>query len=1303
MQGVAKIVVYRMRIINIQSKFLSQVRSMHSIEYITSTTSNVRPFPGGFPIRMGKTNRSGMFRGARFYAKYTDALQAKCEGQIIVDMERIGVAIDSNTRQKRLTTFGRVYAPLSHHELQSLMMSLHNSDRHLYESLADNAPTKLVLDIDRALPSHTTHADVQHLDEILETHFLPLLCAILNDLIMLPSRAAITPADFLVLDASLAAYKYSKHLIMNTSPQIACSPRRDIEKVVMAAFRERMQDVCLRDATLREFCYFQTEGDHDTKEAVDFNIYSSGKRSMRLPGCCKGDGKHANKPLRLLMPDLRFCRPNVPFTTFMCNTSPTQGEVVTWVSRTPLASLMPRAARHIPSAQTAGVPSVSRISGNCDSIPTHISECVQWIASAVHPHFTSRSMSTDVSPTGIQSVTMMINYKAASADVDRTCAFGCEKHSRHYASVSLHDDGSSDYFCFGCQETTVLRAPTATSSNNVITPESTPSQDFVGLITRYLPGCTMTQVCTQFLPSCPLMDDLSVPEMCIARSGMGTGKTYMIADYIQRLSAIRPELRVVSIGFRQTLNTALATRLQLQNYLTSEAASLHGVPRVSIQLDSLARLLVPGGEDGLFLLPSAYDVVIIDEVESLLTHFTSATMQDKALLCWRIFECILCQCSKLVVCDADLGDRSLAFISGLGRDHKHTHVLCNTFASHTTEHVVVHNVVTFTKRLFRHAVKQKRKVYLASNSKTYAHHAQSILVAAGLHVLLIEGASPPAVKAAAAECDRTWGTYDVVVCTPAVAAGIDCSIHHFDDVFVYGTNGSNTGRELNQQRGRVRHIRSRTVYVCIDKVRKTYGPGSIDPPSQAIVAASMAKMVGGVRSLFDDIRACVLPSVADEPGALGIRVTQCPEALLRIIAVSRMERNRSVSNMTLEYERAVTWADEKAVIKKLPPTALRYISMLNMEIHNLHIAQHEAQEICRAVYAPSCAMDAGMVDPLIYQKAKLGNFFGGIDFQCTDAVFHFLPASRQSTIKNTWESLLPISYLFMADQTAGGAFSTRTLKDLQTHVSKTVHHKIVLEDQLPSWVTRIFTVILMFAAGCSGVSVVMASENGVSVIPDSNIVATVVRDGLCASLAQMRLQDIHLQAWLRRQAHNFIGYEGDGVQVEVFDARATIKITRQWLTQTYGLKWGKCTVKRTRGADGVILRHPKCHPRNDLLRLSILGVCLHAHTYDTDIRDAAHAYQDDCMLKLGVRSDEKDYLTNEIFLADYDIAIPSITELKRRTACKVGLAAEKTSAPVDPLTDGIGSALEGWAAVDSARVMADVGGILACLHIPASS
>ena len=91
------------------------------------------------------------------------------------------------------------------------------------------------------------------------------------------------------------------------------------------------------------------------------------------------------------------------------------------------------------------------------------------------------------------------------------------------------------------------------------------------------------------------------------------------------------------------------------------------------------------------------------------------------------------------------------------------------------------------------------------------------------------------------------------------------------------------------------------------------------------------------------------------------------------------------------------------------------------------------------------------------------------------------------------------------------------------------------------------------------------------------------------------------------------------------------------------------------------------------------------------------------MLKLGVRSDEKDYLTNEIFLADYDIAIPSITELKRRTACKVGLAAEKTSASVDPLTDGIGSALEGWAAVDSARVMADVGGILACLHIPASS
>jgi hypothetical protein len=1242
---------------------------------------------------MGKTSRSGLFRGARFYAKYTDALHAKGEEQIIIDMERIGVTIDDSTGKKRRTTFGRVYSPLSHATLQDLMMLLHNSDRHLYESLSDT-PTKLVLDIDRALPPHSSLADIQHLDASLKMHFLPLLCGVLNDLIVMPSQTAIIPADFLVLDASLVSYKYSKHLIMNTAPQIVCSPRRDIEKVVMSTFRDRMQDACLRDAALREFCYFQPAGQVDHKEAIDFNIYSNGKRSMRLPACCKGDGKHPNKPLRLLMPDLQFCPPCLPFTMFMCNPLQTQGEVVTWAPRTPLAQCMPRASRQAP-ARAASTTPVSRVLGNCDGLPSEARDCLQWIASAVHPHFTSRSMSSSISPTGMPSATMLINYKAASTTTDRTCAFGCEKHSRHYASVSVDGDGSSAYFCFGCQETTVLSAPTAhqAEATNVNV-----GHDFVALISKYLPGSTMIQVCEQYLPLCPLNQDLSLPELCIARSGMGTGKTYMIADYIQQMSARRPELRVVSIGFRQTLNTALATRLHLQNYLTSETTSLHAEPRVSIQLDSLARLLVPGEEEGLFLLPLAYDVVIIDEVESLLTHFTSATMQDKALLCWRIFECILRQCTKLVVCDADLGDRALAFIAGLGRDHKHTHVLCNTFAAHVTEHVVVHNVVTFTKRLHRHAVKRKRKVYLASNSKTYAHHAHSILAAAGLHVLLIEGASPPAVKAAAADCDRTWGDYDVVICTPAVAAGIDCSIHHFDDVFVYGTNGSNTGRELNQQRGRVRHIRSRTVYVCIDTVRK---PSVLPSASEATIQDSMEKMAGGARSLFDDIRACVLPAIADEPGALGIRVTKCPQPLLRIIAVSRMERDRSVGNMTEEYERAVVWADDKAVIKRLPATALRYTSMLNMEIHNLHIAQHEAQEISRAVYAPSCAMDAGMADAVVYRKAKLGVFFGGVDFQCVDAVFHFLPDSRQNTIKNIWQALLPISYLFMADQAADGAFSTRTLKDLSTHIRSTVHHKIVLEDQLPSWVTRIFTIILLFAAGCNGVSATLAAEEDVDdVIPDVNIMVRVARDGLCSRLAQARLNNCQLQAWLRRQAHHFMGGEPDAAQV--FDARTTIKIARQWLTRTYGVKWDNCTVKRTRGADGVILRHTTCHPRSDTLRLSMLGVCLHAHTHQDEQRDEADAHLDACMAQCGIQMKDKDYLMREIFLSDYNAAIPTLTELKRRTACKVGLAGARTKHTTTAAATAGSEVTGGWAAFDAARVVAEVGGVLACLHIPAT-
>jgi hypothetical protein len=1268
---------------------LIQWCAMHTVSYIVSDTSKIPVIRGSFPLRMGKSSRSGIFRNVRFYARYADAEEMQRAGDIIVDMERIGLVIDQTTKRKRHTTFGRVYAPLNMVCLQDLMLRLHSNDRHLYESLS-TVPTKLVLDIDRRLPGATTHDDIQRLDVALKLHFIPFLCEVLNDLIsMPPSIGILSPSDFLVLDASLPSYKYSKHLIMTTRTNLACSPRRDIERVVMTAFRERLCDRCLSDSDLRSFCYFHECGAPERKESVDFGIYSDGKRSMRLPACCKGDGKQMGGVPRLLLPDGAFCCTELPINKFMCNVF-APDIAVSWSTRTSLLTCMPRPKRtressNISNGQHTNERTICIPHGVSDA-PTHVTRCLEQIASTVHPNYTSRSVSCGHTPKSIPFQTMMINYKAASDGGDRVCAFGCEKHTRHYASVSIYGDGASDYFCFGCQETTVLCAPRNTEST---TPDQAPQNDgeFVEMISRHIPGCTLTQCSVQYLPSCPLQLNLDFAETCITRSGMGTGKTFMLANYIQHLRQSHSELRVISIGFRQTLNTALSSRLGLENYLTTLTPSLHAIPRLSVQLDSLPRLLVPGHGDGVFELPSPYDVVIIDEIESLLTHFTSATMQDKAMLCWRILECILCTCTKLVVCDADLGDRSIAFLSGLGRDPHRTCVLRNTFSPYPTKHIIVHNVVTFTKKLFRHAVKMKRKIYLASNSKIFAHHAHSILSASGLAVLLIEGASPPSVKAAAADCDTTWGNYDVVICTPAVAAGIDCSIRHFDDVFVYGTNGSNTGRELNQQRGRVRHVASRTVYVCIDTVRKPFG---VETGLSCVdIKNTMDGIVGGARGLFGDIRRCVLPAIAGEMGALGIRVTMCPTPLLRIIATSRMERDRSVRNMTREYERAVAWADSKAIFKKLPSTKVRYASMLAMEISNLSIAHHEAETIACAPYAPSCAMDDGMADVALYRKAKLGSFYGGVDFRSPESVFHFAPDSRQCAIKCTMSAMLPLAYLFMADQSCDGAFSTRTLVDLAMHINVTVHHRIVLEDRLPSWVQRIFAIILLYAAGCRGVSVDLS--HGDVKIPDANIIAAIFRDGMCSKLSTCRLTDQNLQDWMRRQLATFVGSTED--TVGVFDAQCTIRIARKWISQTYGVTWENIEVKRARNSAGTPTRNTMTRPKSDVFRLNLLGVCLHCYTHTPEVCDASRAYKTECMQLCNIQQVEKEYLLTEVFLSDYTSAIPTMAELRRRTSCKVGLGVMEVMSV--PSTCAAGA----WAAFNVAHVLSSVENVIECLYV----
>ena len=157
------------------------------------------------------------------------------------------------------------------------------------------------------------------------------------------------------------------------------------------------------------------------------------------------------------------------------------------------------------------------------------------------------------------------------------------------------------------------------------------------------------------------LDDPSKKSL-IVKSRYGSGKT----TFVQRLIKERKPKRVLFITYRQTLARDIMknfSKLGFKNYLDAhENRSVWEAPRLIIQIDSLMHLL--SGSDGSF--KKAYDMIIIDESESLLAHIDEKTMEKKEIGIFNFFDALLKQCGKILFMDGDMSQRSLTFAKYYG-------------------------------------------------------------------------------------------------------------------------------------------------------------------------------------------------------------------------------------------------------------------------------------------------------------------------------------------------------------------------------------------------------------------------------------------------------------------------------------------------------------------------------------------------------------------------------------------------------------------------------------------------------------
>ena len=186
-------------------------------------------------------------------------------------------------------------------------------------------------------------------------------------------------------------------------------------------------------------------------------------------------------------------------------------------------------------------------------------------------------------------------------------------------------------------------------------------------LTTKKPGDKMSPDQAMFKALTKEVMDNPAKKSLVVRSRYGSGKT----TFLQRLVRSRNPSGSCSLPTaRPWRGTSCATSGSwgFKNYLDSyDDPTVWNAPRLIVQLDSLMNIFmrsddVLNGES--FNLK--YDMIILDESESLLAHFDEQTMSGKEIGIWNFFDELLKHSDKMLLMDGDISNRSLSFASAYG-------------------------------------------------------------------------------------------------------------------------------------------------------------------------------------------------------------------------------------------------------------------------------------------------------------------------------------------------------------------------------------------------------------------------------------------------------------------------------------------------------------------------------------------------------------------------------------------------------------------------------------------------------------
>ena len=284
-------------------------------------------------------------------------------------------------------------------------------------------------------------------------------------------------------------------------------------------------------------------------------------------------------------------------------------------------------------------------------------------------------------------------------------------------------------------------------------------------------------------------------------SAYGTGKSTLLKKI---LDVYNPK-RILFLSYRRSLTSDIYSKFEnykFADYRNDDILS----DRIIIQPESIQKLFYNSEH------LQHYDLVIMDESESILSQFSSnSTFKGLNKRSFNIFNKILSHPkTKIIALDGDLGERSYNYFNLLGNSIN----IKNTFKNESKTYSFIEDEELFNNNIISD-LEKKIKVSVASMSARYLERLQSFILSKNdkIKILKITSLTDDNLKSdVLSNINEKIKQYDLFLYSPSVEAGVDIDKVEFKQYGVVCPL-SCSSRSFRQMLARTRKVINKNIFI----------------------------------------------------------------------------------------------------------------------------------------------------------------------------------------------------------------------------------------------------------------------------------------------------------------------------------------------------------------------------------------------------------------------------------------------------------------------------------------------------------